>query len=150
MDRMLSECRGGGLEENPRDSWSHARGFRSLVLGSRLVLDEVFGYARVGWLVNESGIICFSLGFSYALASFSYPFVLSRLPAACSGDMVMATVKKGAPGLRKKGEKLLITSPITFPPHTPFPYSSLSLCFRIFSLMSIEPRIIVSHPSFSL
>ena len=28
--------------------------------------------------------------------------VLFRLPAACSGDMVMATVKKGAPALRKK------------------------------------------------
>merc|ERR1712202_124903 len=28
--------------------------------------------------------------------------VLNRLPAACSGDMVMATVKKGAPQLRKK------------------------------------------------
>merc|ERR1711881_144550 len=28
--------------------------------------------------------------------------VLNRLPAAASGDMVMATVKKGAPQLRKK------------------------------------------------
>ena len=28
--------------------------------------------------------------------------VVSRLPAACSGDMVLATVKKGKPELRKK------------------------------------------------
>merc|ERR1712118_453987 len=27
---------------------------------------------------------------------------LNRLPSACSGDMVMATVKKGKPDLRKK------------------------------------------------
>ena len=27
---------------------------------------------------------------------------MSRLPAACSGDMVLATVKKGKPELRKK------------------------------------------------
>ena len=29
---------------------------------------------------------------------------LNRLPAAGSGDMVLATVKKGKPELRKKGE----------------------------------------------
>merc|ERR1711998_611327 len=29
--------------------------------------------------------------------------VLNRLPAACSGDMVMATVEKGAPQRRKDG-----------------------------------------------
>jgi len=29
---------------------------------------------------------------------------LNRLPAAAIGDMVMATVKKGKPELRKKGE----------------------------------------------
>lgn len=28
---------------------------------------------------------------------------LNRLPAASAGDMVMATVKKGKPDLRKKG-----------------------------------------------
>ncbi len=32
---------------------------------------------------------------------------LNRLPAAGVGDMVMATVKKGKPELRKKGECLL-------------------------------------------
>lgn len=31
---------------------------------------------------------------------------LNRLPAAGVGDMVMATVKKGKPDLRKKGEKV--------------------------------------------
>ena len=33
---------------------------------------------------------------------------LSRLPAASVGDMVLATVKKGKPELRKKGNLLLI------------------------------------------
>lgn len=32
---------------------------------------------------------------------------LNRLPAAGSGDMVLATVKKGKPELRKKGEKIV-------------------------------------------
>lgn len=31
---------------------------------------------------------------------------LNRLPAAAPGDMVMATVKKGKPDLRKKGERV--------------------------------------------
>ena len=33
---------------------------------------------------------------------------LNRLPAGCCGDMVMATVKKGKPDLRKKGERLFL------------------------------------------
>jgi len=33
---------------------------------------------------------------------------LNRLPAAGSGDMVMATVKKGKPELRKKGKLTLL------------------------------------------
>ncbi|KAE8676248.1 60S ribosomal protein L23 [Hibiscus syriacus] len=39
---------------------------------------------------------------------------LNRLPSACVGDMVMATVKKGNPDLRKKGEMKgsAITGPI--------------------------------------
>lgn len=35
---------------------------------------------------------------------------LSRLPSAGVGDMVLATVKKGKPDLRKKGIKLLTVS----------------------------------------
>merc|ERR1712232_1513411 len=38
----------------------------------------------------------------YIMSVKGYGGVLNRLPAACSGDMVMATVKKGAPQLRKK------------------------------------------------
>ena len=30
---------------------------------------------------------------------------LNRLPTGCCGDMVMATVKKGKPDLRKKGKQ---------------------------------------------
>lgn len=38
---------------------------------------------------------------------------LNRLPAAGVGDMVMATVKKGKPELRKKGTSLLAAGFIT-------------------------------------
>merc|ERR1712224_1189665 len=38
----------------------------------------------------------------YIMSVKGYGGVLNRLPAAYSGDMVMATVKKGAPQLRKK------------------------------------------------
>merc|ERR1712227_1063723 len=40
----------------------------------------------------------------YIMSVKGYGGVLNRLPAACSGDMVMATVKKGAPQLRKKSD----------------------------------------------
>lgn len=39
---------------------------------------------------------------------------LNRLPAAGVGDMVMATVKKGKPELRKKGMSLSNESPPSF------------------------------------
>lgn len=35
---------------------------------------------------------------------------LNRLPAAGAGDMVMATVKKGKPELRKKGKFILVNA----------------------------------------
>merc|ERR1711977_216782 len=38
----------------------------------------------------------------YIMSVKGYGGVLNRLPAAAPGDMVMATVKKGAPNLRKK------------------------------------------------
>ena len=33
---------------------------------------------------------------------------LNRLPAACAGDMILCSVKKGKPELRKKSESLYI------------------------------------------
>ena len=39
---------------------------------------------------------------------------LNRLPAAGVGDMVMATVKKGKPELRKKGMWFYITSTLHY------------------------------------
>lgn len=39
----------------------------------------------------------------YIIAVFGIKSCLNRLPAAGSGDMVLATVKKGKPELRKKG-----------------------------------------------
>ena len=39
---------------------------------------------------------------------------LNRLPAAGSGDMVMATVKKGKPELRKKGMLLILPYSLSF------------------------------------
>merc|ERR1712216_919639 len=38
----------------------------------------------------------------YIIAVFGIGGRLNRLPAACPGDMVLATVKKGKPELRKK------------------------------------------------
>merc|ERR1711911_162718 len=38
----------------------------------------------------------------YVIAVYGIRGRLNRLPAACSGDMVLATVKKGNPELRKK------------------------------------------------
>lgn len=40
----------------------------------------------------------------YIIAVTGWGARLNRLPAAACGDMVMATVKKGKPDLRKKGE----------------------------------------------
>lgn len=40
----------------------------------------------------------------YIIAVFGVKSCLNRLPTAGSGDMVLATVKKGKPELRKKGE----------------------------------------------
>lgn len=39
---------------------------------------------------------------------------LNRLPAAGSGDMIVATVKKGKPELRKKGEDSIFSVPSVF------------------------------------
>jgi large subunit ribosomal protein L23e len=39
----------------------------------------------------------------YIMAVKGIKAALSRLPAAGAGDMVLATVKKGKPDLRKKG-----------------------------------------------
>merc|ERR1712206_74805 len=38
----------------------------------------------------------------YVIAVYGIRGRLNRLPAGCSGDMVLATVKKGKPELRKK------------------------------------------------
>jgi hypothetical protein len=43
----------------------------------------------------------------YIIAVSGFGARLNRLPAAAPGDMVMCTVKKGQPELRKKGELLV-------------------------------------------
>lgn len=40
----------------------------------------------------------------YVISVVGWGTRLNRLPSAAAGDMVMATVKKGKPDLRKKGE----------------------------------------------
>ena len=40
----------------------------------------------------------------YIISVVGWGARLNRLPSAACGDMVMATVKKGKPDLRKKGE----------------------------------------------
>lgn len=44
----------------------------------------------------------------YVISVVGWGSRLNRLPAAACGDMVMASVKKGKPDLRKKGEYLLL------------------------------------------
>eukprot|EP01100_Stratorugosa_tubuloviscum_P000249 TRINITY_DN1050_c0_g1_i1.p1 TRINITY_DN1050_c0_g1~~TRINITY_DN1050_c0_g1_i1.p1 ORF type:complete len:141 (-),score=78.37 TRINITY_DN1050_c0_g1_i1:205-627(-) len=44
----------------------------------------------------------------YVIAVTGYHGHLNRLPAACVGDMVMATVKKGKPELRKKVHNAIV------------------------------------------
>lgn len=39
----------------------------------------------------------------YVISVVGFGARLNRLPAAAAGDMVLATVKKGKPDLRKKG-----------------------------------------------
>ena len=41
----------------------------------------------------------------YVISVVGWGARLNRLPAAACGDMVMASVKKGKPDLRKKGER---------------------------------------------
>lgn len=43
----------------------------------------------------------------YIISVHGWGARLNRLPSAAAGDMVMATVKKGKPDLRKKGECFL-------------------------------------------
>jgi large subunit ribosomal protein L23e len=53
------------------------------------------------------------------IAVKGYKGRLNRLPAAALGDLVMATVKKGKPELRKKGtfhNLLILTNPTTVTP----------------------------------
>lgn len=45
----------------------------------------------------------------YVISVVGWGSRLNRLPAAACGDMVMASVKKGKPDLRKKGEQALHT-----------------------------------------
>ena len=46
----------------------------------------------------------------YVIAVTGWGARLNRLPAAAPGDMFMATVKKGKPDLRKKGEHTMTSS----------------------------------------
>jgi hypothetical protein len=52
---------------------------------------------------------------------------LNRLPAAGVGDMVMATVKKGKPELRKKGERAFTQ---TYHPSLATTTTAAELCAR--------------------
>ena len=43
----------------------------------------------------------------YLISTVGWGARLNRLPAAAAGDMVMCSVKKGKPDLRKKGETVV-------------------------------------------
>ena len=49
----------------------------------------------------------------YVVAVKGFGARLNRMPSACVGDMIIATVKKGKPDLRKKG-KILVFLEIFF------------------------------------
>ncbi len=51
----------------------------------------------------------------YVISVVGWGARLNRLPAAACGDMVMATVKKGKPDLRKKGAPVPLMSPLLWP-----------------------------------
>lgn len=58
-------------------------------------------------LLASSDFVAFSLSGAknlYVIAVHGIKGRLNRLPAAGSGDMIVATVKKGKPELRKKGK----------------------------------------------
>jgi large subunit ribosomal protein L23e len=42
----------------------------------------------------------------FTIAAYGCRGHLNRLPAASVGDMILCSVKKGKPALRKKGEKI--------------------------------------------
>lgn len=46
----------------------------------------------------------------YVISVIGFGARLNRLPAAAAGDMVMASVKKGKPELRKKGMYIFVFS----------------------------------------
>ena len=53
-------------------------------------------------MIGQAGL-CSSESFSlYSKTCQMLDDCIARLPAACSGDMVLASVKKGKPELRKK------------------------------------------------
>jgi hypothetical protein len=58
----------------------------------------------------------------YVISVVGWGARLNRLPSAACGDMVMATVKKGKPDLRKKGDYFPSPPPPLFPtPPHPLP-----------------------------
>ena len=51
----------------------------------------------------------------YVISVIGFGARLNRLPAAAAGDMVMASVKKGKPELRKKGTYIFVSPEWTRP-----------------------------------
>lgn len=51
----------------------------------------------------------------YVISVVGFGARLNRLPAAAAGDMVMASVKKGKPELRKKGPSRFLISLVIWP-----------------------------------
>lgn len=51
----------------------------------------------------------------YVISVIGFGARLNRLPAAAAGDMIMASVKKGKPELRKKGTCIFVSPESTRP-----------------------------------
>lgn len=63
--------------------------------------------------VGEHGLI--DVADLYVISVIGFGARLNRLPAAAAGDMVMASVKKGKPELRKKGTYIFVSPESTRP-----------------------------------
>lgn len=77
------------------------------------LLFSFFHYKSFKSLLKLLNNFCFSVTGAknlYVIAVQGIKGRLNRLPAAGSGDMIVATVKKGKPELRKKGKHHYIFS----------------------------------------
>merc|ERR1711959_443221 len=92
----MGERRGGGGVREGSDFWAKMAG-KGMGAGSKFRVTLGLPVAATINCADNTGAKNL-----YIIAVKGWGSRLNRLPSACSGDMVMATVKKGKPDLRKK------------------------------------------------